>query len=141
MNGKAGVRLEIPTHLRQTFRLLDSHGSEIKKRHPAAKRSIKFDDSSSSLVLDVKISEEENWIRVDPRAADEARKSRGYAGSSTGKATPGGKAGRRALLLPSPTNEGNSFSQSEETGWSRSRGSSESADRSEAWRGEDSGRE
>ena len=57
MNGKAGIRLEIPTHLRQTFRLLDSHGGEIKKKHALAKRSIRFDDSTNSLVLDVKISD------------------------------------------------------------------------------------
>ena len=119
---KAGIRLEIPTHLRQTFRILDIHSAELKRRHPTAKRSIKFEDASRGLVLDVKVSEEDGWIRVDPETAKKAGRERGLGGgSSIGRATPGGKAGRRALLLPSPE-ERTAFSQG---GWSQSRRTSE----------------
>lgn len=76
MAGKDGVRLEIPAHLRQTFRLLDSHGAELKKRHPTTKRSIKFEDATGSLVLDVKIDDQEGWIRINPNMAEEARSLR-----------------------------------------------------------------
>ena len=101
--GKAGIRLEIPTHLRPTFRLLDNHSSELKKKYVNAKRSMKFEDSTRSLVLDVKINDDDGWFRVDHAMAEMARSHRGQEQRQTiGRATPGGKAGRRALLMPSP---------------------------------------
>ena len=105
--GKAGVRFEIPNHLRHIFRLLDAHGGELKKRHPSLKRSIKFDDAARSFVLDVKIAEDEAWTRIDPRMAEESRRLRDANGRQAviGRASPGGKAGRRVLMLPSPGKE------------------------------------
>ena len=118
-NGKAGVRLEVPTHLRQAFRVLEGHSSELKKQHQNAKRSIKLDDSTLGLVLDVRISELDTWVRIDPKMVEESRKSRGTGegNGSIGRATPGGKAGRRALLIPSPGEGRSSFTQSQTGGW------------------------
>ena len=99
--GKAGIRLDIPVHLRHIFRLLESHSSELKRRFPNAKRSIKFDDMTRSLVLDAKIDEEEGWIRIEPEMAEQSRKLRGQQ-PIQGRVLPGGKAGRRALMMPSP---------------------------------------
>ena len=122
--GKAGVRLDIPTHLKHVFRLLDAHGAELRKRNPLAKRSIKFGNTTRSLVLDAKIDEEDGWMRIDQRTAEEARKQRGISTSAIGCATPGGKAGRRVLMLPSPEDHSRSaFEQGCSGGWTKSGGS------------------
>ena len=55
--GRAGIRIEIPMHLRQASKLLDSHSAELKRMHPGAKRYMKFDDITKNLALDVKLSE------------------------------------------------------------------------------------
>lgn len=61
MEGKAGIRLEIPTHLRHVFRLLETHAAELRKHHPGIKWSVKFDDIERLLVLDVRVSESEGF--------------------------------------------------------------------------------
>lgn len=121
--GRAVVRLDIPAHLRHTFRLLDSHGAELKKRRPTTKRSIKFEDATRSLVLDVRINEEEGWCRIDPAMTKEARFRREKSLNHTGQATPGGKAGRRALTMPSQGSDG--FEQGGASDWTQSEGSNE----------------
>ena len=56
--GKAGIRLEIPEHLRPDFRLLESHGNAVRAAlGNEVKRSIRFDDAEKALVLNVKMSE------------------------------------------------------------------------------------
>lgn len=100
--GKAGIRLEVPTHLRHVFRLLETHAAELRKCHPGTKWSIKFDDIEMSLALDVKVSEVDGWMRITPEAARKSRAQRGSVDVQAGRATPGGRAGRRALMLPSP---------------------------------------
>lgn len=52
----AGIRLEIPTELNDTFRLLTSFGARLRARHgPGTKRHIKFDDYSASLFPNIKL--------------------------------------------------------------------------------------
>ena len=64
------------------------------------KRTIKYDDSVRSLVLDAKIDEEDGWIRIDVDAARAALKNRTESNIRAIKqATLGGKAGRRALMF------------------------------------------
>ena len=54
-NGKAGVRLEIPEHLRADFRLLENHGNIIRTAlGPDIRRSIRFDVADQALVLNAK---------------------------------------------------------------------------------------
>ena len=58
MAGKAGIRLEIPEHLRIDFRLLETHGSTVRSvMGENTRRSIRFNDVDLSLVLNVKTGE------------------------------------------------------------------------------------
>ena len=103
MNGAAGIRIYFPAHLRNVFRLLESHGSLLKKKYPDLKRSIKYDDATLSLVMDVKLTANDAWERVDEKGANDSKKARDTAaeGANT-RVNPGGMAGRRALMLSSP---------------------------------------
>ena len=96
--------MEIPAHLRQVFRLLESHGGLLKQKFKHAKRSIKFDDEAMSLTMDVKISMDDEWERITESDAriSKAEREEHERRNPKKKANPGGKAGRRALLLPSP---------------------------------------
>ena len=78
--GKAGVRLEIPQHLRPEFKLLESHGNNIRTMYgPSVKRSIRFDDAECSLILNMKLSPDDPWVTVSVDQAREARKMRSQA--------------------------------------------------------------
>ena len=56
------------------------------------------------MVLDVKLDQDEQWFRIDEAMAEAARSRRSKDHfDSIGRASPGGKAGRRALMLPSPS--------------------------------------
>ena len=67
----AGVRLEIPPELDDTFRLLNRFGARLRARHgPGTRRHIKFDDFNASLFTNVKLPGDANWTRV---TADMAR--------------------------------------------------------------------
>ena len=54
-DGRAGIRMELPEHLRGLFKLFEAHGAELRKRYPGLKRAIKYDDASQSLCMDVKM--------------------------------------------------------------------------------------
>ena len=78
--GKAGIRLEIPQHLKPEFKLLESHGNNIRKLFgPAVKRSIRFDDAECSLVLNMRLSPDDPWVSVSVEQARETRKIRSQA--------------------------------------------------------------
>ena len=68
----AGIRLEIPRELNDTFRLLSRFGTRLRARHGAGtKRHIKFDDFTGSLYSNVKLPGDETWTRVSPATARE----------------------------------------------------------------------
>ena len=68
----AGVRLEIPTGLMDTFRLLSRFGTRLRARHGVGtKRHIKFDDFHGSLFTNIKLPGDESWTRVTPEMARE----------------------------------------------------------------------
>ena len=68
----AGVRLEIPPQLQDTFRLLSRFGARLRARHgEGTKRHIRFDDMEGTLIASVKLPGDANWSRVTP---DMARK-------------------------------------------------------------------
>ena len=72
---KAGIRLEIPQHLRTAFRLLETHANAVRAAiGPTMKRSIRFDDVERSMVLSIKLSEHDPWITIDATQAGEARR-------------------------------------------------------------------
>ena len=61
--GKAGLRLEIPDHLRSLFRRFESHVASLREQHGNVKRAIRFDDETRSLRMDVKL-ENTQWHRL-----------------------------------------------------------------------------
>ena len=62
---EAGKRLALPDFLVSTFKVLENEGYRIAKRRPGTKRSIKFQDSTRSLVMDVKLPSA-SWVRITP---------------------------------------------------------------------------
>ena len=78
--GKAGIRLEIPQHLKPEFKLLENHGNNIRTMYgPAVKRSIRFDDAECSLVLNMKLSPDDPWVSVSVEQARETKRMRTQA--------------------------------------------------------------
>ena len=78
----AGIRLKLPDFLQSTFNVLQNAAYQIKKKNPAAKRNILFDDNNLNLALDVKVNDASEWKRIlpdDARAAG-ARPGRGPNG-------------------------------------------------------------
>lgn len=61
-----GVRLHIPTHLIGKFNVLNQHGFDLRRKYGGGlKRHIRFDDSEMQLLMDVKLPDQEEWMRVD----------------------------------------------------------------------------
>ena len=59
--------MEIPVHLMPTFKMLERHGHQLRTRYgPELKRHIKYEDNEKSLVLDVKLPGENEWVRMTP---------------------------------------------------------------------------
>ena len=68
----AGIRLEIPPELNDTFRLLTRFGARLRARHGAGtQRHIKFDDFNASLFVNVKLPGDTDWTRVTAAMARE----------------------------------------------------------------------
>ena len=68
----AGIRLEIPEELMDTFRLLARFGTWLRARHGnGTKRHIKFDDFSGSLYANIKLPGDMTWTKVTPAMARE----------------------------------------------------------------------
>ena len=59
------MRLALPDFLMSTFKILENEGYRITQRRPGTKRSIKFQDSNRSLVMDVKLPSS-SWVRITP---------------------------------------------------------------------------
>lgn len=73
-NPTAGLRLEIPDHLSGIHKDLKIYGGILRKEHgDGLKRSIKFDDASLTLCMDVKLPGCDEWIRVPHDLAKEER--------------------------------------------------------------------
>lgn len=69
---EAGLRLEIPPELDDTFRLLSRFGTRLRARHgEGTKRHIKFDDYTGSLFTNVKLPGDATLTRVTPAMARE----------------------------------------------------------------------
>ena len=93
----AGVRLEIPPELGNTFRLLARFGTRLRARHgEGTTRHIKFDDYNASLYTIIKLPGDSNWTRVSP---DTARRDLDASFQEEERATQKRLA---AKLLPGP---------------------------------------
>ena len=67
----AGLRLEVPPELVDTFRLLSRFGTRLRARHwEGTKRHIKFDDFGAGLYAVVKLPGDDHWTRVTPAMAE-----------------------------------------------------------------------
>ena len=68
----AGTRLELPSELMDTFRLLARFGTRLRARHgEGTRRHIKFDDYAGSLYANIKLPGDSAWTRVTPDMAKE----------------------------------------------------------------------
>lgn len=66
----AGIRMEIPPEVSDTFRLLSRFGTRLRARHGAGtKRHIKFYDYYGSLYTNIKLPGDSSWTRVTPAMA------------------------------------------------------------------------
>ena len=66
----AGVRLEVPPELDDTFKLLSRFGTRLRARHgEGTRRHIKFDDWEASMYMNIKLPGDEEWSRVTPEMA------------------------------------------------------------------------
>ena len=88
VQGKAGIRLDVPDFLRGLFRQFEIHAANLKQRYGSIKRAIRFDDVERSLYMDVKLQDTE-WHRI---SADEVRRIRPKAMTS---ATPSNSSAER----------------------------------------------
>ena len=62
---KAGIKLEIPPHLLSSFKILEQHAGALRAKYQTGlKRSVKFDDASMDLIMDVKIPTNLKWQRL-----------------------------------------------------------------------------
>ena len=61
----AGLRMDVPPYLLQTFWLLNDQGFEIRLVHgKETKRYVKFDDEAQSLYLEVKLPGQSSWVKI-----------------------------------------------------------------------------
>ena len=61
---KVGVQIEAPDHLRSHYQVFQKLGYQIKAKHPALRRNVKFDDLDKSLAMDVKVSSDADWKTI-----------------------------------------------------------------------------
>lgn len=77
VQGKAGIRLDVPDHLRGLFRQFESHAADLRARYGQVKRAVRFDDVLKSLYMDVKL-DDTDWHRIsvhDMEAIQAGKKS------------------------------------------------------------------
>ena len=60
LEGKeAGIRMEVPIHLRSNFHVLQNLAYKMRTANPGMKRSLKFDDPTLGLVLDIHMRDQD----------------------------------------------------------------------------------
>lgn len=79
-----GIRLEIPEQLSGVFKVLERYGANLRQRSgPNLKRSIKFDDVSMSMQLDVLFPGDKTWTRIPYHVAlEEDQRTQAELGKS-----------------------------------------------------------
>ena len=71
--GLAGLRLELPDHLRGVFRQFEEHATALRCKYGQVKRAIRFEDSEKTLCMDVKL-ERTGWHRISHNELRTAQK-------------------------------------------------------------------
>lgn len=73
----AGMRMEVPPRLQQTFRVLFKYGQNLRARHgPGTRRHVKFCDLDRTLYLNVKLPQDDNWSKVSIEVAMRGMKAK-----------------------------------------------------------------
>ena len=107
-NGKAGLRMCIPPHLLGLFKMCEIHGGKLRQKFgPGLKRSIKFDDASMSLAMDVKLPNDPEWVHMSRQDIVKVTRDRADKESLFGASNDRGTQGQRlrSILLRSPSKE------------------------------------
>ena len=73
--GEAGLRLDVPEHLKGTHKVLEEHAYSLINLHgKEVKRNIRFDERTENLMMDIKMPQSSRWHNLTARQAIEARK-------------------------------------------------------------------
>ena len=96
--GLAGIRLDIPDHLRGLFRLFESHAAALRERYGAVKRAVRFDDVDRTMYMDVKLGDTD-WHRVTAAEVREADVRRKGLAAATSKPSSGASAAEKKKIL------------------------------------------
>ena len=96
-----GLRLHVPEHLKGLFKQFEKHAGELKAKNPGLMRSMKQDDATQSLALDVKLSLSMSWQRISDHEMRQLTKLHTERNTLTSQANTSGKIAeeRRAALL------------------------------------------
>ena len=70
----AGLRIEVPNFLKSDFHVLQNLAYKMKLVNKEVKRSVKFEDDTYGLMLDIQLPGQE-WRRVRPEQARQARRA------------------------------------------------------------------
>ena len=79
---EAGMRLHVPDHLQKVFRSLMNLSFDMKKKHPDLKRSVKIDEETLNLYMDIQTAADKGWRRVEAGQAIKADGRRQRNGGS-----------------------------------------------------------
>ena len=92
--GRAGLRLEIPEHLKGSLRILEEHALAIRNLYGRdTKRNVNFDDRNMDLMVDIKLPSSQKWHNVtieQAKKAKQMREEKEIAQLSNGKPVLGG---------------------------------------------------
>ena len=73
----AGLRLDVPTHLKGVYKALMQYGYALKVKHgDGLKRNVRFDDMEQTMCMDVKFPKESKWVTLDFDMAMEDKRAR-----------------------------------------------------------------
>ena len=66
----AGLRMDVPSFLTRTFKLLNSYGYHLRRVHgQSTKKYVKFDEAGLTLYLDVRLPDSDEWLQISPTQA------------------------------------------------------------------------
>ena len=77
-----GMRLHLPDHLQKSFRALMGLSFDMKKKFPGLRRSVKFNEDTMDLYMDIQTSNEADWRRIEAEQAVKAAARRPGRGDS-----------------------------------------------------------
>ena len=68
----AGFRMDIPEYLADDYKILEDYGYRMKRAHgDRTRKYVKYDDQAFSLILELKLPDSDNWLRIPPKLARE----------------------------------------------------------------------